>query len=119
MNARSIGIEDDEARNARHLQRPEADVAAKRKMVALTELATQLKWHGEKLTPDEWKILFMDALTREMRVVPSIDGLGVVSLGRSSSNLSKSEFSDLIELIHQFGANHGVVFGDQSVAEDA
>ncbi|WP_253075684.1 recombination protein NinB [Bradyrhizobium sp. 2] len=43
--------------------------------VALTELATQLKWHGEKLTPDEWKILFMDALTREMRVVPSIDGL--------------------------------------------
>ncbi|WP_253075678.1 recombination protein NinB [Bradyrhizobium sp. 2] len=40
-------------------------------------------------------------------------------MGRSSSNLSKSEFSDLIELIHQFGANHGVVFGDQSVAEDA
>lgn len=87
--------------------------------VALTELATQLQWHGEKLTPDEWKILFMDALTREMRVVPSLDGSGVVNLGRSSSNLEKSEFSDLIELIHQFGANHGVVFGDQAVTEPA
>lgn len=83
--------------------------------VALTEIATQLNWHGEKLTPDDWKILFMDALTREMRNVPSLDGSGVVNLGRSSSNLSKAEFSDLIELIHQFGANHGVVFHDPEV----
>jgi hypothetical protein len=84
--------------------------------VALTEIATQLHWHGEKLTPDDWKILFMDALTREMRNVPSLDGTGVVNLGRSSSNLSKAEFSDLLELIHQFGANHGVVFHDAESA---
>lgn len=87
--------------------------------VALTEIATQLNWHGQKLTPDDWKILFMDALTREMRLVPNLDGTGVVNLGRSSSNLSKAEFSDLLELIHEFGARHGVKFNDPAQVEHA
>jgi hypothetical protein len=54
-----------------------------------------------------------------MRLVPSLDGTGVVNLGRSSSNLSKSEFSDLLELIHEFGARHGVVFHDPNAMEPA
>lgn len=86
---------------------------------SLTDVATQVLWHGDRLTPDDWKILFLDALNREMRNVPSLDGNGFVSLGRSSSNLSKSEFSDLLELIMAFGAEHGVVFHDQLVAEEA
>ncbi|ANW00662.1 recombination protein NinB [Bradyrhizobium icense] len=85
----------------------------------LTEVATQLAWHGQKLAPDDWKILFLDALNREMRPVPSLNGEGVVNLGRSSSNLSKHEFCDLIELIHEFGARHGVVFRDQNATEAA
>jgi hypothetical protein len=59
---------------------------------SLTDIATQLDWHGQKLTPDDWKIMFLDALNREMRPVPRIDGRGFVNLGRSSSNLSKAEF---------------------------
>jgi hypothetical protein len=80
---------------------------------SLTDVATQLTWHGQKLTPDDWKILFLDALSRETRAVPSIDGNGAVDLGRSSSRLSKAEFSDLLELIAAFGAEHGVVFHDR------
>jgi hypothetical protein len=38
---------------------------------------------------------------------------GFVNLGWSSSDLTVAEMSDLIELIHAFGANHGVVFHDQ------
>lgn len=82
---------------------------------ALTEVAAQVEWHGLKLTPDDWKLIFLDALTRELRIVPNIDGTGFVNLGRSSSNLSKQEFSDLIEIVHQFGANHGVTFHDPAV----
>jgi hypothetical protein len=82
---------------------------------SLTDIATQLDWHGQKLTPDDWKILFLDALNREMRPVPRIDGRGFVNLGRSSSNLSKQEFSDLLELIAAFGAEHGVIFHDQQM----
>jgi hypothetical protein len=82
---------------------------------SLTDIATQLDWHGQKLTPDDWKILFLDALNREMRPVPRIDGRGFVNLGRSSSNLSKQEFSDLLELIAAFGGEHGVIFHDQQM----
>jgi hypothetical protein len=76
----------------------------------LTDVATQLKWHGLKLSTDDWKLIFLDALKRENRLVPNIDNSGFVSLGRSSSDLSKEEMKDLIELILEFGARHGVVF---------
>ena len=79
---------------------------------ALTDIATQLPWHGIKLSADDWKLLFLDALKRELRMVPNIDGNGFVNLGRSSSDLSKEEMTDLIALIEQFGANHNVVFHD-------
>lgn len=79
---------------------------------ALTDIATQLPWHGIKLSADDWKLLFLDSLKRELRMVPNLDGNGFVNLGRSSSDLSKEEMTALIDLIHMFGANHGVVFHD-------
>lgn len=78
----------------------------------LTDVASQVKWHGLRLSADDWKLIFLDALKRELRMVPNLDGNGFVSLGRSSSDLSKSEMTDLIDLISAFGANHGVVFHD-------
>lgn len=84
----------------------------------LTDVARQLQWHGVTLRPDDWKLIFLDSLKRELRVVPNLDGTGFVNLGRSSSDLSKQEMSDLIELIHAFGAQHGVLFHD-SEAEAA
>lgn len=81
---------------------------------ALTDIATQLPWHGQKLSPDDWKLIMLDALKRELRIVPNIDGNGFVNLGRSSSDLSKAEMSELIELILAFGAQHGVVFKDDA-----
>lgn len=84
---------------------------------ALTDVATQLPWHGLKLTPQDWKYIFLDALKREVRAVPNIDGTGFVNIGRSSSDLSKAEMSDLLELIAAFGASHGVTFHEpQAVA---
>ena len=76
----------------------------------LTEIAEQKTYHGLKLSADDYKLLFLDALKREVRMVPNIDGNGFVSLGRSSSDLSKEEMSDLLELIAAWGAQNGVVF---------
>lgn len=78
----------------------------------LTDIASQVSWHGIRLSPDDWKLLFLDAMKREVRMVPNIDGNGFVSLGRSSSDLSVGEMSDLMELIGEFGARHGVQFHD-------
>lgn len=79
----------------------------------LTEIAQQIPWHGQKLTPDDWKLIFLDALKQEVRIVPNVSGNGFVNLGRSSSDLSKAEFTELIELMFAFGAQHGVVFSHE------
>ena len=79
---------------------------------SLTEIARQVDWHGLKLSADDWKLIFMASLNQEMRLVPNLDGTGFVNLGRSSSDLSKAEMGDLIELIFAFGAKRGVTFHD-------
>ena len=78
----------------------------------LTAVSTQLQWHGMTLSPEDWKLIFMDALRREMRIVPNIDGTGFVNLGTSTSKLSKSEHSDLTMIIEAFGAKHDVDLGE-------
>lgn len=85
----------------------------------LTEVSAQLPWHGIKLSADDWKLIFLDALKRELRMVPNIDGSGFVNLGRSSSDLSRAEMADLITLIEAFGANHGVTFRDIEIGASA
>lgn len=82
----------------------------------LTDIAQQLPWHGQKLRPDDWKLLFLDALKRETKAIPNLDGSGIVAIGRSSSDLTKGEMSDMIELMLAFGAEHGVTFHDKAEA---
>lgn len=79
----------------------------------LTDVSRQVSWHGIWLSPDDWKIVFLDALKRELRMVPNIDGNGFVQLGRSSSDLTKEEMSGMLELITEFGLRHGVRFVDE------
>ncbi len=80
----------------------------------LSDVATQVRWHGVKLSPDDWKLIFLDGLKREVRMVPNMNGNGFVNLGRSSSDLSKAEMTDLIELVFMFGAQLGVKFQDDA-----
>ena len=76
----------------------------------LTDVAQQVPWHGVKLRPDDFKILFLDALKRELRMMPNLNGDGFCQLGRSSSDLTKCEMTELIELIIAWGTQKGVVF---------
>ena len=80
----------------------------------LTDVSTQAEHMGRRYPPEIWKAIFMDALGRETKFVPSLDGQSVVPLGQSSSDLSKDEMSELIDLITAFGTERGVVFGDQN-----
>lgn len=79
---------------------------------ALTDLAEQVEWYGRYLSAQDWKAV-MTASLKKLEVVPNIDGTGFVALGQSTSKMSKREMSDLLELIHAFGAERGVVFGDE------
>lgn len=69
----------------------------------LSEVSEQVVWHGRKLTPEDWKHIFTASLKR-MDVVPNLEGTGFVALGLSTSQMSKREFSDLIELVQAFAA---------------
>jgi hypothetical protein len=77
---------------------------------ALTDISGQVDYHGVRLSPDDWKLLFMDALKREVRMVPNLDGNGFVSLGRSSSDLSREEFGGLLDIVFEWAARNGVKF---------
>ena len=76
----------------------------------LTELSTQLLWHGQRLSTEDWKQVMLASLKQEMRIVPNIHGDGFVQLGRSSSDLSKEEMGDLMTIMEAFAARYGVKF---------
>lgn len=79
----------------------------------LTDVSRQVDWYGQKLSPTDWKDVFTASL-RKARVVPGIDAGSFVLLGLHTSDMDKNELSNLLELIHAFGAEHGVVFHDRA-----
>ena len=76
----------------------------------LSDIAKQVDWYGQKLSPDDWKHV-LSASLRKQRAVPGIDG-GFVVVGLSTSQMTIAEMSEMIELAHAFGADKGVVFHD-------
>ncbi len=80
----------------------------------LTKVAEQHQHFGQRLTPDDYRLLFLDALKRETRMVPALDNAGWVALGRSTSKLSTEEMSDLLELITAWCVQNGIDIDDSS-----
>ncbi len=78
------------------------------KMWAMLSDIARAKPDGRVLSTETWKALFMHEAGFQCTFEPSLDGKGVVPLGFKSSRLRKAEFSDLIECIYAFGAEHGV-----------
>lgn len=93
-----------------------SDEQNKRMWAMLSEVSRQVEYYGEMMTPEEWKDVFTAALKKELRVVPAIDGKGIVQIGLRTSKMSKAELSDLMELITAYGAAHGVTFNDPAAA---
>ena len=59
----------------------------------LGDISRQQRWMGQQLSIDDWKRLLVDAWARQegghsARVVPSLDGQGVVTLGAQTRNMA-------------------------------
>ena len=80
---------------------------------ALNDVAAQVVWHGRKLDAESWKSVFSASLKKQ-DVVPGLHNDFVV-LGQSTRNMTKSEMSDLIELIHAFGCENSVKWSDEGL----
>lgn len=79
----------------------------------LADVSKQVNWYGEKLTTDDWKQVF-SAAWKQQKAVPGIDG-GFVVCGVSTSKINKKDFSELIEIIYAFGAEHEVKWSEPSL----
>jgi hypothetical protein len=82
---------------------------------SLNDVASQVVWHGRKLDAESWKHIFTASLSKQ-DVVPNLDGTGFVVLGISTSKMTKGQMSDLLDLIHAFGSEHGVSWTDERMA---
>lgn len=85
----------------------------------ITDVARQVEWpigSGTKRTVEAWKDIFTAALrsaNHGLDVVPGLNG-GFVLLGMHTSRMTKAELGELMDLIEAFGAQHGVIFHDQT-----
>lgn len=84
----------------------------------LGDIANQATLGGLALTPDRWKVIFMNALDGETEFLPALEGGGFVPYQTSSSVMSKSEMADLITLILKWGDEHGVEWGDWNARDE-
>ena len=62
---------------------------------------------GRKMTPDRWKMVFMQACGHAVQFEIGLDG-APFPIGYSSSALTKAQFADLLTFIYQWGDEHGV-----------
>ena len=85
----------------------------------LSDIAEQKDHGGRKYKADQWKTIFLSALGREVQFVPGLYGEGFIPLGLSSSDLSKQEMSDMIELMNKWGAENAVSFHGEEAPADA
>ena len=95
-------------------QPPRTSAQNAKMWAALSDIAEQVEWYGKKYTKEDWKDI-LSASWRRVTLAPGVDG-GVVALGVRTSKLSKQDESDLIELIHAFGAEQGVRWSDEEAA---
>lgn len=87
---------------------------------ALTNIADQVTWHGQRFDLETWKRLCTAAWLRERggnpQMVPALDGHGFDIIYQPTSKLSKGEFSELCEYVFAFGAQNGVTFREPAPA---
>ena len=63
------------------------------------------------MSAEDWKDVFVAAL-RKAVMLPGIDG-GIVPIGLRSSDLTKQEFTDLLDLISHFAAVNNLKLSDE------
>ena len=86
-----------------------------RQWALLTDVSTQLCWHGQFYPPESWKEYFMHDYQGAIWM-PHESG-GMVPIGRSTSRLSKADHAEYTMLIEAFGARHGVKFNHPELVD--
>lgn len=73
-------------------------------------------WHSTKMSLDRWKAVFIGAVEQQ-EWIPGLDGRAV-PYRKSSENMSRKKYCDLIMTAQVFGDEHSVQWSDRA-SEDA
>ena len=82
------------------------------KMWALLTDISLAQPEGRKWVPGVWKSAFLHSLGHQVQFAEGLDGSGPFPLGFRTSKLTKPQMSDLIEVIYEYGARHGVEWSE-------
>ena len=79
------------------------------------EVAKQAQHLSAKWDAEDWKRMLVwqfckDQKLNEGKIVPSLDGTGIVQLGQQTRKFTKEQASEFVEWLHAWGAEHGVTF---------
>lgn len=77
------------------------------------DLARQVLWDGERLSPVEWKH-WLTAAAKQQRMVRGLEPGTIVFVGEGLGRKAKAEVSDLIELAYWFGTQQGVTWSKRA-----
>lgn len=83
----------------------------------LSEIATQAQHLGAKWSAEDWKRLMVDLFAKETglqggKIIPSLDGSGIVQLGLQTRNFTKEQAMEFITFLEAWGATNGIIFKD-------
>jgi hypothetical protein len=88
----------------------------------LGEIATQAQHLGAKWSTEDWKRLLVDLYVRETgqeasKIIPSLDGQGIVQLGLQTRNFTKEQAMEFITFLEAWGASNGIFFKETTHKE--
>ena len=81
----------------------------------IDEIAQQASHLGAKWDAEDWKRMLVwqfckDSSLSEGKIVPSLDGTGIVQLGFQTRKFTKEQASEFVEFLHAWGAENGIVY---------
>jgi hypothetical protein len=79
------------------------------------EIAKQAQHLGATWDSDDWKRLLVQKFCKDYalvggRIIPNLDGDGIVQLDFQTRKFTKEQGSQFIEWLHAWGAEHEIVF---------
>ena len=77
------------------------------------DIAKQAQHMGAKWSAEDWKRLLVDQYLREVeniqgKVVPNLDGSGIVQLGFQTRKFTKEMANEFIEWLYAWAAENGI-----------
>ena len=77
------------------------------------DIAKQAQHMGAKWSSEDWKRLLVDQYLREVdevqsKIIPNLDGTGIVQLGLQTRNFTKEQANEFIEWLYSWSAENGI-----------